>query len=95
MIEDTGKMYSPAFAQRGFYLDVLAGGVFAPSQNVPGAPARGAQKQASRLCDEGIFGAEWPSTRPNEVVARAAGKTCCLTFLTRNCKPEPRMAQAH
>jgi dihydropteroate synthase len=26
---------------------------------------------------QGIFGAEWPSTRPNGVVARAAGKTCC------------------
>jgi hypothetical protein len=83
------------FAQRWFYLDVLAGGVFAASQNVPGAPARARQCRPTGRRAQGIFGAEWPSTRPNGVVARAAGKTCCLTFLTRNCKPEPRMAQAH
>jgi hypothetical protein len=45
-------------SERWFYLDVLACRVFAASQNVPGAPARGAQKQASRSCDEGIFGAQ-------------------------------------
>jgi len=35
--------------------------------------------QAHRPAGAAIFGAEWPSTRPNEVVARAAGKTCSLT----------------
>jgi len=31
--------------ERWFYLDVLACGVFAASQNVPGAPARGEQNK--------------------------------------------------
>jgi hypothetical protein len=65
--------------QRGFYLDVLAGGVFAASQNVPGAPARARQCRPTGRRAQGIFGAEWPSTRANEVLARAAGKTCSLT----------------
>jgi len=64
--------------QRGFYLDVLACGVFAASQNVPEAPARARQCRPTGRRAQGIFGAEWPSTRPNEVVVRAAGKTCSL-----------------
>ncbi|AFM13982.1 hypothetical protein Turpa_3344 [Turneriella parva DSM 21527] len=64
--------------QRGFYLDVLDCGVFAASQNVPGAPARARQCRPTGRRAQGIFGAEWPSTRPNAVVVRAAGKTCCL-----------------
>ena len=64
--------------ERGFYLDVLACSVFAASQNVPGAPARARQCRPTGRRAQGIFGAEWPSTRPNGVVARAAGKTCWL-----------------
>jgi hypothetical protein len=65
--------------ERGFYLDVLACGVFAASQNVPEAPARARQCRPTGRRAQGIFGAERPSTRPNEVVVRAAGKTCSLT----------------
>jgi ankyrin repeat protein len=43
---------------------------------VPGAPARARQCRPTGRRAQGIFGAEWPSTRPNEVVVRAAGKTC-------------------
>jgi hypothetical protein len=67
--------------QRWFYLDVLACCVFAASQNVPEAPARARQCRPIGRRAQGIFGAERPSTRPNGVVARAAGKTCCMTFL--------------
>jgi hypothetical protein len=79
MIEDLKKS-SPCFAQRWFYLDVFACGVFVTSKNVPGAPARARQCRPTGRRAQGIFGAEWPSTRPNEVVVRAAGKTCCLKF---------------
>ena len=64
--------------ERGFYLDVFACGVFVTSKNVPEAPARARQCRPTGRRAQGIFGAEWPSTRPNEVVARAAGKTCWL-----------------
>jgi hypothetical protein len=67
--------------QRGFYLDVLACCVFAASQNVPGVPARARQCRPTGRRAQGIFGAERPSTRANEVLARAAGKTCCVTFM--------------
>ena len=64
--------------ERGFYLDVFACGVFVTSKNVPGAPARARQCRPTGRRAQGIFGAERPSTRPNGVVVRAAGKTCCM-----------------
>ena len=64
--------------ERGFYLDVFACGFLDTSKNVPEAPARARQCRPTGRRAQGIFGAEWPSTRPNEVVARAAGKTCWL-----------------
>jgi hypothetical protein len=75
-------MLSRNFTQRWFYLDVLACGVFAASQNVPEAPARARQCRPTGRRAQGIFGAEWPSTRPNGVVARAAGKTCWILILS-------------
>jgi hypothetical protein len=65
--------------QRGFYLDVFACDFLGTSKNVPGAPARARQCRPTGRRAQGIFGAERPSTRPNEVVVRAAGKTCSLT----------------
>jgi hypothetical protein len=71
------------FAQRWFYLDVFACGVFVTSKNVPEAPARARQCRPTGRRAQGIFGAERPSTRPNEVVVRAAGKTCCVKLRVR------------
>jgi hypothetical protein len=76
MIEDLKKS-SPCFAQRRNYLDVFACAFLGASKNVPAATRRGAQKQASRLREPAIFVAEWPSTRANEVLVRAAGNSCC------------------
>ena len=57
--------------ERGFYLDVLACGVFAASQNVPGAPARARQCRPTGRRAQGIFGAERPSTRGATAPQRA------------------------
>jgi hypothetical protein len=67
--------------QRWFYLDVFACGFLDTSKNVPEAPARARQCRPTGRRAQGIFGAERPSTRPNEVVVRAAGKTCCRQYL--------------
>ena len=55
--------------QRWFYLDVFACSFLDTSKNVPEAPARARQCRPTGRRAQGIFGAEWPSTRPNGVVA--------------------------
>ena len=57
--------------QRWFYLDVFACGVFVTSKNVPGAPARARQCRPTGRRAQGIFGAEWPSTRGATAPQRA------------------------
>jgi len=69
--------------QRWFYLDVFACGFLDTSKNVPEAPARARQCRPTGRRAQGIFGAEWPSTRPSEAVVRAAGKTCCAMAPSR------------
>ena len=68
-MEAGGNMWRDNVIERGFYLDVFACGVFVTSKNVPEAPARARQCRPTGRRAQGIFGAEWPSTRPNEVVA--------------------------
>jgi len=79
-----GKKLRNYFRERGSYLDVFAWDFLGTSKNVPGAPARARQCRPTGRRAQGIFGAERPSTRPNEVVARAAGKTCCAKCGSRN-----------
>jgi hypothetical protein len=57
--------------QRWFYLDVLACVRLRCKPKCARSACPRSTKQASRLCDEGIFGAEWPSTRGATAPQRA------------------------